>query len=215
MADEIAVPEGMPGAPDVELALSYAKRALAKFTAVRLCLILPLTLGPVVGVNLGFFSASVIAVLPILPGLYLLFTAAYRLRYATRLLACRRILRLYPLVPYSRVVKKKETGKLYGVVFALRVSTRGQHGAPLMRGLNATGSTKWPAGFEEGGWVAGDLPYGGVLLSPTAKAMLFIKPDDWGKSEPRRRELGPEREELARRAGLHDNKWREPMFSMV
>ncbi|MYT68644.1 MULTISPECIES: hypothetical protein [unclassified Streptomyces] len=54
-----------------------------------------------------------------------------------------------------------------------------------------------------------------MLVSPSGEAMLFIKPDDWGKLEPRRRELGPERRELARRAGLDDGKWREPMFSMV
>lgn len=82
-----------------------------------------------------------------------------------------------------------------------------------MRGVDAAGSKRWPAGFDEGGWVAGDLPYGGVVISPTTDAMLFVKPDDWDKLESRRRELGPDRAELARRARMNKGKWPEPRFT--
>ncbi|MEB8342680.1 hypothetical protein [Streptomyces endophyticus] len=207
------VPVTIPAAPDVAQVLSHNFRALGKFLAFRLSLIMLLMVGPVVCIRLGVVPDSALAVLPLVAGLFVLIYTMLRVRFATRLFACRRVLRHYPLTHYSRVAKKDARGKVYGTVFALRVSIRGQHGAPLMRGLNATGSPRWPAGFDEGGWVAGDLAYGGVLISPTTDALLFIKPDEWDKLESRRRELGPERAELARRAGLDNGKWPEPRIS--
>lgn len=213
MSAEISSPATVPAVPDVERVLSHHFRALAKFVAFRLCLIVPLMVGPVVCVRLGVVPDSALTALPIVAGLFVLIYTVLRLRFATRLFACKRVLRHYPLTYYSRVAKKEERGKVYGTVFALRVSNRGQHGAPMMRGVDAAGSTRWPAGFDEGGWVAGDLPYGGVVISPTTNAMLFVKPDDWGKLESRRRELGPERAELARQARVDKGKWPEPRFT--
>ncbi|MGD6742836.1 hypothetical protein ACOKM3_13440 [Streptomyces sp. BH106] len=213
MSAEISSPATVPAVPDVERVLSHNFRALARFLVFRLCLIVTLMLGPVACIELGVVPESTLTVLPVAPGLFVLIYTVLRLRFATRLFACKRVLRHYPLTYYSRVAKKEERRKVYGTVFALRVSIRGQHGAPLMRGVDAAGSTRWPAGFDEGGWVAGDLPYGGVVISPTSAAMLFVKPDDWGKLELRRRELGSERAELARRARVDKGKWPEPRFS--
>ncbi|MFJ9178757.1 hypothetical protein [Streptomyces sp. NPDC102360] len=213
MSNDISRPATVPATPNVEQVLSHNFRALAKFVAFRLCLIVALMLGPVVCIKLGVVPDSAFTVLPIVPGLFVLTFTVLRVRFATRYFACKRVLRHYPLTHYSRVAKKEIRGKAYGTVFTLRVSIRGQHGAPLMRGVNAAGSPRWPAGFDEGGWVAGDLPYGGVVVSPTTNAMLFIKPDDWDKLEPRRREMEPERADLARRARLANGKWPEPRFS--
>ncbi|MCX5530890.1 hypothetical protein OG785_10000 [Streptomyces sp. NBC_00006] len=213
MTADISSPATIPATPDVERVLSRNFRALAKFVAFRLCLIVTLMVGPIACIRLGVVQESTLAALPVVAGLFVLIHTVLRLRFATRIFACKRVLRHYPLTHHSRVVKKEGRGKVYGTVFALRVSIRGQHGAPLMRGVNAAGSTRWPAGFDEGGWVAGDLPYGGVVISPTTDAMLFVKPDDWGKLESRRRELGAERAELARLAGLDDGKWPEPRLS--
>ncbi|WP_328632190.1 hypothetical protein [Streptomyces sp. NBC_00356] len=199
--------------PDMERVLSRNFRALAKFVAFRLFLIVTLMVGPVACIRRGVVPESTLAALPVVAGLFVLIHTVLRLRFATRLFSCKRVLRHYPLTYYSRVAKKEERGKVYGVVFALRVSIRGQHGAPLMRGVNAAGSTRWPAGFDEGGWVAGDLPYGGVVISPTTDAMLFVKPDEWGKLESQRGELGLERAELARQARMDKGQWPEPRFS--
>jgi hypothetical protein len=213
MSAETSSPATIPAAPDVERVLAYNFQVLARFVAFRLCLIVTLMVGPVVCLRLGVVPDSTLIALPMVTGLFVLIYTVRRLRFATRLFSCKRVLRHYPLTYYSRVAKKEERRKVYGVVFALRVSIRGQHGAPLMRGVDAAGSTRWPAGFDEGGWVAGDLPYGGVVISPTTDAMLFVKPDDWGKLESRRRELGPERAELARQVRMDKGKWPEPRFS--
>lgn len=213
MSADISSPATVPAAPDIERVLAHNFRVLARFVAFRLCLIVTLMAGPVVCVRLGVVPDSTLIALPMVAGLFVLIYTVLRLRFATRFFSCKRVLRHYPLTYYSRVAKKEERGKIYGTVFALRVSIRGQHGAPLMRGVDAAGSKRWPAGFDEGGWVAGDLPYGGVVISPTTDAMLFVKPDDWDKLESRRRELGPDRAELARRARMDKGKWPEPRFT--
>ncbi|WP_210579089.1 hypothetical protein [Streptomyces sp. GESEQ-4] len=121
------------------------------------------------------------------------------------------MLRTYPLEYRTRVDKKSEHWRLLGTVFTVRVSTRGQHGAPLMRAINASTIRRWPKGAEDGGaWVAGDLPFGGVVIVPGTNDMLFMQPSDWEKFARDREQADPSRVAQAQQAGLTELVEKEP-----
>ncbi|MGA5561941.1 hypothetical protein ACPCUV_12300 [Streptomyces platensis] len=191
-----------PEVPDVARILRANRRALARLMAVRLLIAgllvaVPVVISRVTGVN-SFFL-----VLPIPVGVGVFILTVYRALYGTRVSRCARVLRHYPLEFHPRVLKKREQWTEYGNVFAVRVTTRGQHGAPLMLAVNADGRRRWPEGVEESGaWLAGDLPFGGVLVVPGSNAMLFLKPADWDKTARKREEADAERLATAQRAKL-------------
>ncbi|MFI0784708.1 hypothetical protein ACH4Q6_03790 [Streptomyces lydicus] len=190
-----------PEALDVAQVVKANYRALAGLFALRLLIsallvAIPVTLSRVTGTN------SFVLILPIVPGMFLFIYTVYRLLYGLRVSQCARVLRTYPLEFHPRVVKKRERWTRYGNVFELRVTTRGQHGAPLMLAVNAAGRRRWPEGTEDGVWFAGDLPFGGVMVVPGGKEMFFLKPADWDKTARRRDEADPERRARAEQARL-------------
>ncbi|WP_432141522.1 hypothetical protein [Streptomyces sp. bgisy084] len=191
-----------PEAPDVAQILRANRLALARLMAVRL-LVTGLLVGVPVVVSRATGTNSFFLVLPIPFGVGVFILTVYRALYGIRVAQCARVLRDYPLEFHPRVLKKHERWTEYGNVFDVRVTTRGQHGAPLMRAVNAAGRRRWPEGVEEGGaWLAGDLPFGGVLVVPGSNAMLFLKPADWDKTARKREEAGAERLARAQRARL-------------
>ncbi|MBC9723669.1 hypothetical protein [Streptomyces sp. TRM68367] len=197
-------------APDVEQVLKHNTRQWAKHVTGRIALglawiALPFVLH-VVGVPDSFFTA-----LPVLAGFYVLLFLLIRTSRGRRLAACERVLRTYPLEYHTRVVKKSEQWLLLGTVFTVKVSTRGQHGAPLMRAVNASTVRRWPKSAEDGGaWVAGDLPFGGVLIVPGTSDMLFMQPADWQKFADEREQADPSRSGRAQHAGLTQLVEKEP-----
>lgn len=52
------------------------------------------------------------------------------------------------------MIRKRERWTKYGDVLEVRVTTRGQHGAPLMLAVSAAGHRRWPESTDEGAWVA-------------------------------------------------------------
>lgn len=190
-----------PEAPDATQVLKANYRALVGLFALRLLITallvaIPVTLSRLTGTN------SFLLTLPIVPGVFLFIYTVYRFLYGLRVFQCARVLRTYPLEFRPRVIKKRERWTQYGNVFEIRVTTRGQHGAPLMLAVNAAGRRRWPEGTEGGVWLAGDLPFGGVMVVPGGKEMLFLKPADWDKTARRREEADPDRLARAQRAKL-------------
>ncbi len=191
-----------PEAPDVAQILRANRLALARLMAVRLLIAgllvaIPVVFSRMTGVN-SFF-----AVLPIPVGVGVLIMTVWRAAYGIRVFQCAKVLRHYPLEFHPRVLMKRAKWTKYGDVHHIRVTTRGQHGAPLMLAINAAGRRRWPEGAEEGAWLAGDLPFGGVLVVPGSNAMLFLKPADWEKAARKREEAGAQRIAKAQQAGLH------------
>ncbi|MCF1596626.1 hypothetical protein [Streptomyces muensis] len=149
--------------------------------------------------------------LPVPAGFFVLLFLILRTRHGRRLAACERVLRTYSLEYRTRVDKKSEQWRLLGSVFTVKVSTRGQHGAPLMRAVNASTVRRWPKGAEErGAWVAGDFPFGGVLIVPGTGDMLFMQPSDWHKFADERERADALRIERAQQAGLTHLVEKEP-----
>ncbi|MEU3987062.1 hypothetical protein AB0F24_01550 [Streptomyces platensis] len=176
--------------------------ALARLMAVRLLIAgllvaVPVVLSRVTGAN-AFFLA-----LPIPVGVGVLIMTVWRAVYGIRVFQCEKVLRHYPLEFHPRVLMKRAKWTEYGDVHQIRVTTRRQHGAPLMLAINAVGRRRWPEGAEEGAWLAGDLLFGGVLVVPGSNAMLFLKPADWDKTARKREEAGAQRSARAQQAGLH------------
>ncbi|GES31247.1 hypothetical protein AB0G60_13385 [Streptomyces angustmyceticus] len=192
-----------PEAPDVVQVLKANYRALIGLFALRL-LITALLVAIPVALSRATGSNSVILTVPIVPGVFLFIYTVYRFAHGLRVFQCARVLRAYPMVFHPRVVKKSERRTRYGNVFEIRVTTRGQHGAPLMLAVNATGRRRWPQSTEAGVWLAGDLPFGGVMVMPGGKEMFFLKPADWDKTARGRDEAGPERLARAQQAKLTD-----------
>jgi hypothetical protein len=197
-------------APDVEHVLKHNRREWARHVAARVALgvgliVLPLVLH-VVGIPDSFLTP-----LPVLAGFFVLLFLLIRAGRGRRLAACERVLRTYPLEYRTRVVKKSEQWLLLGTVFTVKVSTRGQHGAPLMRAINASTVRRWPKGAEDAGaWVAGDLPFGGVMIVPGTNDMLFMQPADWQKFADEREQADPSRTARAQQAGLTQLVEKEP-----
>ncbi|MFE0374393.1 hypothetical protein ACFW1M_02185 [Streptomyces inhibens] len=189
-------------APDAAQVLKANRLVLARLMTVRLLVTVLLVAVPVV-LSRVTDSNSIFLTLPIVAGVFVFVVTVYRAIYGIRLSQCARVLRDYPLEFHPRVIKKRERWTQYGNVFEVRVTTHGQHGAPLMLAVNAPGRRRWPEGVEEGAWLAGDLPFGGVLVVPGSNAMLFLKPADWDKTARKREEAGAERIAKAQRAKLN------------
>ncbi|MET9832329.1 hypothetical protein ABZ078_24195 [Streptomyces sp. NPDC006385] len=200
-----------PPAVDVDLVMRDNYIALAKLIASRLAVIAVLVVVPII-LNRAGASASFFLTLPLVVAAFVFVLTAYRLWAGVRLVQCRKVLRHYPLVFHTRVVKKSSLWTEYGSVFEVKISTRGEHGAPLMKAINAAGRRRWPEGTENGAWVAGDLAFGGVMVVPGSNAMLFLNPADWDKLASRRGQAGAERIALAKQAGIDKRSWRKPIL---
>ncbi|MFF8784156.1 hypothetical protein [Streptomyces sp. NPDC015125] len=202
MTDEAQNPAPLK-APDVAQVLKVNRLVLARLMAVRLLITVVLVAGAV-ALSRMTESDSVFLTLPIVAGVFVFVATVHRLIYGIRVTQCARALRDYPMEFHPRVIKKRERWTQYGNVYEVRVTTRGQHGAPLMLAVNAAGRRRWPEGVtESGAWLAGDLPFGGVLVVPGSNAMLFLKPADWEKTARKREEAGAERTARAERAKLN------------
>ncbi|GAA2286244.1 hypothetical protein GCM10010145_66040 [Streptomyces ruber] len=166
--------------------------------------------------NVAGAPDSFFLVLPIPVGVFVLLFLLLRTWHGRRLTVCERVLRTYPLEYRTRVDKKSEQWLLLGTVFTVRVSTRGQHGAPLMRAINASTVRRWPKGAEDGGaWIAGDLAFGGVMIVPGTNDMLFMQPSDWQKYADEREQADPARIARAQQAGLTQLVEKEPRVTYI
>jgi hypothetical protein len=200
-----------PEAVDVEQVLKHNYNLLAKLLGARIAVIAALVATPIWLRQLGA-PDSLFLVLPFVAAMAVFILTVYRVTCGVRLAQCARVLRHYPLEFRTRVDKKSTNWTEYGNVFTIRVPTRGQHGAPLMWAINAAGRRRWPEGTENGVWVAGDLPFGGVMVVPGSSAMFFLNPADWEKLAPKREQADAERIATAKLARIAERNWKKPLM---
>ncbi|MDQ0993395.1 hypothetical protein [Streptomyces sp. V3I7] len=200
-----------PEAMNVDQVMKRNFIALLKLLAVRIFISAVLIAVPVVLFKAGAPN-TVFLVLPIVPAVFLLVLTVYRLWGGVRLVQCRKVLDHYPLQFQARVMKKSSLWTEYGNVYELKIPTRGEHGAPMMKAINAAGRRRWPEGTEDGVWVAGDLVFGGVMVVPGSSAMFFLNPADWDKLASKREQAGEERIARAEQAGINRRNWRKPIL---
>ncbi|MPY62931.1 hypothetical protein [Streptomyces spongiae] len=210
MSESLPVSDA-PDAVSVERVMKDNYNALIKLLAGRVAVIAILVVVPTALYKAGAPN-TIFLVLPFIPAVFLFILTVYRLWAGVRLIQCRKVLCHYPLRFHTRVVKKSSLWTVYGNVFEVKISTRGEHGAQLMKGINAAGRRRWPDGAEDGVWIAGDLAFGGVMVVPGSNSMLFLSPADWDKLAPRREQAGAERIALAEKAGINKKNWRKPVL---
>ncbi|MEV8308895.1 hypothetical protein AB0P36_16465 [Streptomyces flavidovirens] len=198
-----------PVIPDVEQVLRHNYNLLAKQVAMRITIIAVLVAG-----SYGLHSLGVVdfvLIPPFVTAAFVLLFSAIRLANGLRLGPCKRVLNTYPLEYRTRVERKGSQWLLLGDVYTIKISTRGQHGAPHMRAINASAIRRWPKGAEDGGaWVAGDLAFGGVVILPGTNDMLFMQPSNWEKFSQEREQADPARFARAEQAGITKRLEREP-----
>ncbi|MEU4198683.1 hypothetical protein AB0B79_17810 [Streptomyces sp. NPDC039022] len=196
-------------APDVDKVLKHNAHRLKLHVAGRLAIGVPLLALPFVWPSRG--TPSVVLMLPLLAGLWVLFFLVVRVANGRRLGVCRKVLHTYPLEYRTRLDRKESQWLLLGTVYTVKASQRGVHGAPHMRAVNASTVRRWPRNAEDCGvWFAGDPIFGGVLIIPDSHDMLFVQPANWKKFEQERAHTDPARVARARQAGIAKLLEREP-----
>ncbi|MGW1028647.1 hypothetical protein ACWD4J_34020 [Streptomyces sp. NPDC002577] len=196
-------------APDVAQVLKYNRTLLYRHIATRLALAMVLFAVPFVAHLLGWDAALPAFGIP--AALFVLIFLVLRLRHGARLGVCEKVLRTYPLEYRTRVSRKGSEWKYLGDVHTVRLSVRGQHGAPYLRAINASTVRRWPKKAEESGaWFAGDPAFGGVMIVPGGNDMLFVQPADWDKYEQERAQADQQRRALAEQAGISRLLEKEP-----
>ncbi|MFC8515115.1 hypothetical protein [Streptomyces sp. NPDC057257] len=201
-----------PEVPDIAAVLKRNRTLLYRHIAIRLALAVILFAVPIVARSAGWDAALPLFCAP--AALLVLIYLVLRLRHGSRLKVCEKVLHTYPLEYRTRVSKKNETEwKYLGDVHTVRLSVRGQHGAPYLRAINASTVRRWPKGAEDGGaWFAGDLAFGGVMVVPGSNDMLFVQPADWEKYEQERDQADPQRKARAEQAGISKLLEKEPLI---
>ncbi|MDQ8704240.1 hypothetical protein RCO28_17345 [Streptomyces sp. LHD-70] len=199
-----------PVAPDVQQVLKHNRGLLYRQLGMRLALAAALValtyLLDVSGVPASFLTG-----LPVIVAALMMFFTLIRVGAGRRLKVCERVLSAYPLEYRTRVVRKESQWLLLGDVHTVKLSVRGQHGAPHMRALNASTRRRWPQAAEDGGaWFAGDPAFGGVMIVPSTKDMLFLQPAGWDKFAAERESADPARLARAQQAGITKKLEREP-----
>ncbi|MFI7410572.1 hypothetical protein ACIBU0_18105 [Streptomyces sp. NPDC049627] len=202
-----------PIAPDVAQVLKHNRTVLYRHIATRLTLAAALCAVPFVAHSVGYDAALPAFGIP--AAFFVLIFLLLRLRHGSRMKVCEKVLRTYPLEYRTRVSRKGSQWMYLGTVHTVRLSVRGQHGAPSLRALNASTVRRWPEQAEKGGaWFAGDPDFGGVMVLPGSNDMFFVQPADWRKHEQERAEAGPERRALAEQAGISGLLEKEPNITV-
>ncbi|MDO0937031.1 hypothetical protein QQY66_36930 [Streptomyces sp. DG2A-72] len=189
--------------------LKHNRALLYQHVATRLALAVALFAMPYAAHLVGYDAALPAFGIP--AALFVVIFLALRLRHGSRLKVCEKVLHTYPLEYRTRMVRKASEWKYLGNVHTVRLTVRGQHGAPSLRAINASTVRRWPKDAEEGGaWFAGDPAFGGVVIVPAGKDMLFVQPADWKKYEQERAQADLERRALAEQAGISRLLEKEP-----
>lgn len=187
---------------DPHRVLRYNYRLFARRLGLRVgifgfLLILPPIL-MALGVPDSFWTS-----LPVAPGIIGLgFTALNFKGHPFRLRKCKKVLGQYPLEPGTVTRPSRTTNTHNKTLFTVDVTRHdGEVGRPMLA-VEPQGLSRWPKGTEEGVWIAGDLPFGGVVVVPSSNALLLIRPEKWDDAAPKRNAAAPDRIERARNAGI-------------
>ncbi|MYW69529.1 hypothetical protein GTY65_36505 [Streptomyces sp. SID8379] len=187
---------------NIERILKHNTVALARSFAIHLivCVVLitiPIILSKAAEWNspfMGFFTVA---------GIVGLIFMGFRFPYAILWLRqCKKALRLYPLEFRPHLIQKGKSRNRYGTVFTLRIRDHQPGREPQMKAVNALERHTWPKGVEDGVWVAGDLPFGGVIVVPSNDCLMIMQPEKWDKLAPERDSADFDRVTRARQAGF-------------
>ncbi|MGY0490373.1 hypothetical protein [Streptomyces sp. WG-D5] len=183
----------------VALARSFAARLLV----CAVLIVIPIALSKVANADSPFMGVLTIA------GILGIILMGFRFPYAVLWLRrCKRALRCYPLEYRPHVIQKGKNRNRYGTVFTLRIRDHQPGREPQMKAVNALERHAWPAGIERGVWIAGDLPFGGVIVTPDKGELLIMQPEKWEKLAAERDSAGPDRLAKARQAGFDTQRVR-------
>ncbi|MGR6973074.1 hypothetical protein ACU639_26370 [Streptomyces cynarae] len=125
-----------PVAPNVAQVFKHNRTLLYRHIATRVALAVVLFAAPLVAHLLDWDAALPAFSMP--AGLIVLIFLVLRLRHGSRLAVCEKVLRTYPLAYRTLVSKKGSEWKYLGDVHTVRLSVRGQHGAPYLRAINVS-----------------------------------------------------------------------------
>ncbi|MGR8007907.1 hypothetical protein [Streptomyces hypolithicus] len=122
--------------------------------------------------------------------------------------ACRKVLRQYSFDEFWPQVEKKDGKDSAKGRPKLTLRVRNAEGgrSPLMKVVEVPSRgfwrDPWPEGIENGVWVAGDLPFGGIAFVPSSGAVMLMHPEKWDRLASERDQAGADRVARAERAGL-------------
>lgn len=191
-----------PTADSARHVLRYNYAQLTKRFLARVCIFGALCVTPAVLYKLGAPN-TVWAVLPAIPGgIGITFTVLNFLPAPFRLRRCGRVLKHYPLEPQPNVRNNGHSHTLNGTVFTFTVKDQEIGRSRRLVAVDPQGRGRWPEGTKDGVWMAGDLPFGGVVVVPSSGALLLMRPEKWEETVPEREQAGADRITRAKEAGL-------------
>ncbi|MGY0490407.1 hypothetical protein [Streptomyces sp. WG-D5] len=187
---------------DVDRIIQRNTVALARDFGIRLLVCLVLMATPIVLSRAAHWDSPFMGVFTI-AGIIGVIFMGFRFPYAILWLRrCRRALRIYPLEYRPHIIQKGKNRNRYGTVFMLRIRDHQPGREPQMKAVNALERHSWPAGIERGVWIAGDLPFGGVIVTPDSGELMIMQPEKWDKLAAERDNAGSDRVARARQAGF-------------
>ncbi|MFD7296474.1 hypothetical protein ACFV9W_24570 [Streptomyces sp. NPDC059897] len=187
---------------DVDRIIKRSTVALARDFSTRLLACLVLIAAPIGLSKAASWDSPFMGVFTLL-GVLGIILMGFRFPYAFLWLRrCKRALRLYPLEYRPHVIQKGENRSRYGTVFTLRIRDHQPGREPQMKAVNALERHAWPAGIGRGVWIAGDLPFGGVIVTPDSGELMVMQPEKWDKLAAERDNASSDRTARARQAGF-------------
>lgn len=198
------IPQGMrpPNAQDVQRIIRHNYAQWAKRFLVRICIFGALCVMPAILRAMGTPNAFWV-VTPAIPGILGLVITGYRYLFTLSALGkCRRVLDHYPLEFRKGVRPKGKRNTRFGTVHFVRISDHEPDRAPIMRAEDVQGRDDWPDDLKDGVWLAGDLPFGGVIVGAAGDTVMPVRPRDWNEFAQEREQAGPERIARAKQARL-------------
>ncbi|EST23176.1 hypothetical protein N566_26030 [Streptomycetaceae bacterium MP113-05] len=111
---------------------------------------------------------------------------------------CARVLKVYRFTHRTpvKVLHRARGGKQ---LFRLG---SGEHESPRLIGSQVGGEKDWGKRVGDEVWFAGDELFGGVLLVPGSGELVAVQPSDLPAVGPQRAAAAPDRQELAKKAGI-------------
>lgn len=195
-------PETSPDALDPHRVLRHNRGLLALRFGMFVCIFGFLMLLPILLGKLGVPS-SFWAVFPAAPGVIgMVFTVHSFAGRPLRMRKAKKILSQYPLQlsSHARFSKAVRFNRETHFIFEVDDPENGANWE--LTAIDVQGYGRLPKGADQGVWIAGDLPFGGVLVIPSSNTLLLMRPENWDEAAPKRNSASPDRIERAKNAGI-------------
>lgn len=195
-------PDTSPDALDPQRVLRHNRVLLARRFAMFVGIfgflaVLPLIL-MALGVPDSFWTS-----LPAAPAVIgMVFTVRSFAGRPLRIRKAKKVLSQYPLERYPSARYSKPVRFNQETRFLFEVDEPGSAEPRTLVTIDVQGYGRIPKGAEDGVWIAGDLPFGGVLVIPSTNTLLLMRPENWDENAPKRNGASPDRIERAKNAGI-------------